>query len=291
VEKKAGKMRFGFHLSIAGGFSKVFERARKRSCETIQFFSRNPRGWKYGPLDEEEVSLFRSSLPSSGLSPVFLHMPYLPNLASKESKFYTRSIDSLAVELERAEMLGAQYLILHLGHRMGASEEEAIDAVCEGIDQSFKVRANPVILLLENTAGQGSEIGSTFEEIGKIIRGVGENERVGVCLDTAHAFEAGYDLSREDGLERTLESFDRQVGLNRLHLLHLNDSKTPLGSGADRHWHIGEGHIGLSGFRSLVNHPLLSPLPGIMETPRKDTVEDVKNMRVIRSLVEFQKSR
>jgi deoxyribonuclease-4 len=283
-------MRFGFHLSIAGGFSKVFERARKRGCETIQFFSRNPRGWKYGPLDEEEVKAFRSSLPSSGLFPVFLHMPYLPNLASKESKFYTRSVDSLAVELERAEQLGTQYLILHLGHRMGASEEEAIDAVCEGIDHAFRVRTSPVILLLENTAGQGSEIGSTFEEIGKIIRGVDQNERVGVCLDTAHAFGAGYDLSRKDGLERTLESFDRQVGLSRLHLLHLNDSKTPLGSGADRHWHIGEGHIGLNGFRSLVNHPLLSPLPGIMETPRKDTVEDVKNMRVIRSLVDFQRS-
>jgi len=290
VEKEAGEMRFGFHLSIAGGVSKVFERARKRGCETIQFFSRNPRGWKYGPLDEEEVSFFRSSLPSSGLFPVFLHMPYLPNLASRESKFYIRSMDSLVIELERAEQLGAQYLILHLGHRMEASEEEAIDAVCEGIDQAFEKRTSPVILLLENTAGQGSEIGSTFEEIGRIIRGVGENKRVGVCLDTAHAFEAGYDLSQKDGLERTLESFDRQVGLNRLHLLHLNDSKTPLGSGADRHWHIGEGHIGLDGFRSLVNHPLLNSLPGIMETPRKDTVEDVKNMRVIRSLVELPRS-
>lgn len=279
-------MRFGFHLSIAGGVSKVFERAKKRGCETIQFFSRNPRGWKYGPLDEEEVNAFRSSLPSSGLFPVFLHMPYLPNLASRESKFYTRSIESLVIELERAEQLGAQYLILHLGHRMEASEEEAIGAVCEGIQQAFGVRATPVILLLENTAGQGSEIGSTFEEIGKIIRGVGEKQQVGVCLDTAHAFEAGYDLSRKDGLERTLEAFDRHVGLSRLHLLHLNDSKTPLGSRADRHWHIGEGHIGLNGFRSLVNHPLLNSLPGIMETPRNDTVEDVKNMRVIRSLVE-----
>ena len=279
-------MRFGFHLSIAGGFSKVFERAGKRGCETIQFFSRNPRGWKYGPLDEEEVRRFRSTLPSSGLFPVFLHMPYLPNLASRTSKFYTRSVDSLVVELERAEQLGAHYLILHLGHRMEATKEEGIVAVCEGIGQALESRATPVILLLENTAGQGSEIGSTFEEIGKIIRRVGKDQRVGVCLDTAHAFEAGYDLSRKEGLEKVLESFDRHIGVSRLHLLHLNDSKTPLGSGADRHWHIGEGHIGLKGFRSLVNHPLLRSLPGIMETPRKDTVEDVRNMRVIRSLVE-----
>jgi deoxyribonuclease IV len=281
-------MRFGFHISIAGGFSKVFERAEKRGCETIQFFSRNPRGWKYSPLDEADVNHFRLSLPSSGLFPVFLHMPYLPNLASRASKFYTRSIDSLAMELERAEQLGAQYLIIHLGHRMEASVEEAIDAVCEGIHEAFEMRKNPVILLLENTAGQGSEIGSTFEEIGKILRGMVGDPRVGICLDTAHTFEAGYDLSRKDGLERTLESFDKQVGLTRLHLLHLNDSKTPLGSRADRHWHIGEGHIGLEGFRSLVNHPLLNHLPGIMETPRKDTVEDVKNMKVIRGLVEFQ---
>jgi deoxyribonuclease-4 len=280
-------MRFGFHLSIAGGFSKVFEKAGKRGCETIQFFSRNPRGWRYGPLDKEDVRLFRTTLPSSGLFPVFLHMPYLPNLASRASKFYARSVGSLITELERAEQLGAHYLILHLGHRMEATKEEAIDAVCEGLGHALESRTSPVILLLENTAGQGSEIGSTFEEIGKIIRGVEKNKRIGVCLDTAHAFAAGYDLSRKDGVEQALEFFDRHIGMSRLQLLHLNDSKTPLGSGADRHWHIGEGHIGLKGFRSLVNHPLLRSLPGIMETPRKDTVEDVKNMGVIRSLVEI----
>jgi len=145
---------------------------------------------------------------------------------------------------------------------------------------------NEVILLLENTAGQGTEIGSNFDQIKKIIEGVEENGRLGVCLDTAHTFEAGYDLSDKDGLERTLETFDQTVGLKQLHLLHLNDSKTPLGSRKDRHWHIGEGYIGLEGFRYLINHPLLRHLPGIMETPRKDTVEDLKNMEVIRDLVE-----
>ena len=145
---------------------------------------------------------------------------------------------------------------------------------------------NAVILLLENTAGQGTEIGYTFEQIKKIIEGVPDHERVGVCLDTAHSFEAGYDLSNKDGIERTLEAFDQTVGLKRLHLLHLNDSKTALGSRKDRHWHIGEGQIGREGFRYLVNHPSLNHLPGIMETPRKDTVEDLKNMKVIRSLVD-----
>lgn len=278
-------MRFGFHISISGGFSKVVEKAEIRSCETIQFFSRNPRGWKYGPLDNNDVETFRTSLQSSGLFPLFLHLPYLPNVASKVSKFYSRSIDSIVTDLERAEQLGASYLIIHIGHRMESSENEAIEAVAWAINQAFGRVRNSVVLLLENTAGQGTEIGYEFSQIKKIIEGVEERERIGICLDIAHAFESGYDLSNKDGIERTLESFDQVIGLKRLHLLHLNDSKTPLGSRKDRHWHIGEGYIGLEGFRWLVNHRLLKHLPGIMETPRKDTVEDLKNMKVIRSLV------
>ena len=279
-------MRFGFHISIAGGFSKVVERANARGCETIQFFSRNPRGWKYSPLNKKEVEEFRSSIQSSTLFPVFLHMPYLPNIASLKSKFYKRSIHSIATDLQRAEQLGAQYLIIHIGHRMESSEDQAIEAVSQGIDQAFEKVKNGVMLLTENTAGQGTEIGYNFNQIKNIIEGVHDHQRMGVCLDTAHSFEAGYDLSNKDGIERTLENFDQTIGLKRLYLLHLNDSKTPLGSRKDRHWHIGGGYIGLEGFRTLVNHPLLRRLPGIMETPRKDTVEDLKNMEVIRSLVE-----
>jgi len=278
-------MRFGFHISISGGFSKVVEKAEIRSCETIQFFSRNPRGWKYEPLDNNDVETFRISIQSSGLFPLFLHLPYLPNVASIDSKFYSRSIDSIVTELERAERLGVPYLIIHVGHRMQNSEDEAIEAVAQAINQAFDRARNPIILLLENTAGQGTEIGYRFEQIKKIMDGVQEVEKVGVCLDTAHSFEAGYDLSKKDEIERTIESFDQTVGLKRLHLFHLNDSKTPLGSRKDRHWHIGEGYIGLEGFQYLVNHPLLKHLPAIMETPRKDTVEDLKNMKVIRSLV------
>ncbi len=279
-------MRFGFHISIAGGFSKVVERAHARGCETIQFFSRNPRGWKYSPLKKKEVKAFRPSVQSSNLFPIFLHMPYLPNIASFKSKFYKRSIHSIATELQRAEQLAAQYLIIHIGHRMESSEDQAIDAVSQGIDQAFETVKNGVILLVENTAGQGTEIGYTFEQIKKIIEGVHDRQRMGVCLDTAHTFEAGYDLSHRNGIDHTLEKFDQTIGLKRLHLLHLNDSKTPLGSRKDRHWHIGEGYIGLEGFTHLINHPSLRHLPGIMETPRKDTVEDLKNMEVIRSLVE-----
>jgi deoxyribonuclease-4 len=278
-------MRFGFHISIAEGFSNVVERAKVRGCETIQLFSRNPRGWEYSLLGEKDLEEFRSSIKSSGLFPIFLHLPYLPNIASPKSKFYERSIHSITTDLQRAEQLGAQYLIIHIGHRLESSEDEAIEAVSQGINQAFVRVKNSVILLMENTAGQGTEIGYNFEQIHQIIEGVHDQKRMGVCLDTAHSFEAGYDLSNKEGIERTLTSFDKMIGLKRLHLLHLNDSKTPLGSRKDRHWHIGEGYIGLEGFRNLINHPLLKHLPGIMETPRKDTVEDLKNMKVIRSLV------
>jgi deoxyribonuclease-4 len=278
-------MRFGFHISIAGGFSKVAERANVRGCETIQFFSRNPRGWKYSPLNEKDVKAFRSSIQTSTLFPVFLHMPYLPNIASFNSTFYKQSIRSIATDLQRAEHLGAQYLIIHIGHRLESSEEESIKAVSQGIDRAFEMVKNEVILLMENTAGQGTEIGYQFDQIKKIIEGIHDPQRVGVCLDTAHSYEAGYDLSNKEGIEKTLKTIDQAIGLKRIHLLHLNDSKTPLGSRKDRHWHIGEGYIGLEGFRYLINHPLIKHLPGIMETPRKDTVEDLKNMEVIRSLV------
>jgi deoxyribonuclease-4 len=264
----------------------VVERAEVRGCETIQFFSRNPRGWKYDPLNKKEVRKFRVLIKSSDLFPIFLHLPYLSNVAARNSKYYRRSINSIVEDLKRAERLGAQYMIIHIGHRMESSEDQAIESVFKGINQAFERVKNSVLLLLENTAGQGTEIGYRFEQLRRIIDGVQEQKRVGVCLDTAHCFEAGYDLSKKDDIERTLESFDQTIGMEKLHLFHLNDSKTPLGSRKDRHWHIGEGYIGREGFRTLINHPLIKHLPGIMETPRKDTVEDLRNMEVIRSLVE-----
>ena len=172
-------MRFGFHISIAGGFSKVVERAEVRGCETIQFFSRNPRGWKFEPLDKKDVKQFRSLKESSALFPLFVHLPYLPNIASKDSKFYERSIQSIIVDLQRAEQIGAQYLIIHIGHRMKSSQEESIEAVFQGINQAFERVKNSITLLLENTAGQGTEIGYTLEQLERIISGIDEEKRIG----------------------------------------------------------------------------------------------------------------
>ncbi|MDY6862899.1 MAG: deoxyribonuclease IV [Thermodesulfobacteriota bacterium] len=278
-------MRFGFHISIGGGISKTVERANKKGCETIQIFSRNPRGWRYNPLDPLQVKKFRGDVNLSKIFPLFIHMPYLPNLASPKEDIYYKSIESLIEDLKRAEMMGASFLIIHSGNGMETDENDAINNIASGINKAFLKVENNVSLLLENNAGQGSEIGYSFSNIQSIIERVDQGERVGVCLDTAHAFAAGYDLSTRDGLNATLDEFDRLIGITKLHLIHLNDSKTPLGSRVDRHWHIGEGEIGIKGFENIVNHPLLIRLPGIMETPFTKDADDIKNMAVIRNLV------
>lgn len=278
-------MRFGFHISIAGGFSKVVGRAQEIGCETIQLFSRNPRGWKYGPLDDADVTQFRKDVDVAGIDPVVVHMPYLPNLAHSEGEHFSKSVDSLIEDLKRCQILGAQYLVTHVGKRMEASEDQGIQSVVKALNSAFKAVRNDVLVLLENTAGQGTEIGYTFDHIREIIDRVDHSERLGVCFDTAHGFEAGYNVATKNGLDKTLREFDEMIGLNRLRVIHLNDSKSPHGSRVDRHWHIGQGEIGREGFRLIVNHPKLKSLPGIMETPKKEEGDDKRNMKVIRELV------
>jgi len=278
-------VRFGFHVSISGGFSKVVERAVMRECETIQLFSRNPRGWRLTPLESNDVDVFRREIEQAGIFPVFVHMPYLPNLATSEPLLSSRSVEALSEDLTRAEALGSRFLILHVGSRKGIDQTEAIENVSKAINRGLSEIGNSVRILLENTAGMGSEVGSRFEEIGQMLERIEYPDRAGVCFDTAHAYEAGYDISTEEGLKIALAEFDQLVGLERIHVLHLNDSKTRLGSRVDRHWHIGEGLIGREGFRGIVNHPALRHLPAIMETPRIDAEDDIRNMRVARSLV------
>jgi deoxyribonuclease-4 len=278
-------MRFGFHIWISAGFSKVPELARKRRARTIQFFSHNPRTWTLSAIPEEEVKKFSEGVEALEIRPLFLHMPYLPNLATSRQDFYLKSIDALSKELERAEILGAQFLITHMGSRGEESEAESIERLIEAINDSLHRVQNMVSIVVENTAGQGRQIGYKFSQIKTVIDGVANKERIGVCLDTAHAFQAGYDLSHKDGLEKTLEEFERLIGFDKLKLIHLNDSKTPVGSRVDRHWHIGEGYIGNEGFKNIVNHPELFNFPGIMETPHKKEEDDIKNMSKIESLV------
>jgi len=277
-------MRLGFHVSIAGGFSKVIGRAERLGCQTIQIFSRNPRAWTSTPLDGEDVARYKKDLKRTKIYPVFVHLPYLVNLATRESRSYEPSLRVVADDLVRAETLSASYLIMHVGTRLGSDAQAAVSTLAESINLVLREVENRIILLLENTSGQGTQIGWRIEEIGAVIERVESQHRIGVCLDTAHAFGAGYDISHREGLEDTLTELDRSVGLEKLFLIHLNDTKVPLGSHKDRHWHIGRGFIGLEGFRNIVNHPCLSHLPGIMETPRKRDNDDLENMAVTQRL-------
>lgn len=277
-------MRFGFHVSIAGGLARAFEKAASLGCETMQIFTSNPRGWRAAGLDQDDVAKFREGMKRSGISPVFAHMPYLANLASSGTSAQ-RSAEMLRQQLERCRVLGIRYLIAHVGKAMGAAEKQALQNVATNLNPVLANSSSRVMLLLENTAGMGSEVGYRFVQIAMIIDMVEMKDRVGFCLDTAHSFAAGYDWRTRQGTDSALKELDSTIGLGRLHVLHLNDSKSGCGSRIDRHWHIGKGEIGNSGLRNIVNHPLLSHLPAVMETPRHTPEDDPMNMRSVRRLV------
>lgn len=279
-------VRIGFHISISGGFVKAVERAQILGCRTMQIFTRSPRGWdSFRPIDPTEASLFRSALVHSDIDPLVVHMPYLPNLASPNEILYERSMTAMMDELERAGKLGAPYLVLHVGHRGNSPEEKAFSRVATAINRACNAVSGSTIVLLENTAGQGTEVGSRFGHLARIIDIVENKDRIGVCLDTAHAWGAGYDLATSAGIADTMEEFNRVLGWDRLRLIHLNDAKAARGAGIDRHDHIGQGFIGLDGFRLLLRHPRLSQLPFIMETPRRSEGDDRENMKVVRGLL------
>ena len=278
-------MRFGFHISIKGGFRNVPKRAINLHCDTIQFFSRSPRSWKYSVIEEKDVEIFKEKIKEYNIYPVFLHLPYLPNFATSKDDLYQHSISFLKDELIRADLLGVKYVIIHPGSSTGLSIKDALTRVVNAINIVFSEVNNNTEILIENTAGQGTEIGKNFDEIKKINEGVDQGGRIGVVLDTAHLFEYGYEINTEEGINRTLDEFNEKIGREKLRLLHLNDSKTPLGSRKDRHWHIGEGEIGKDGFSLIINHPYLRDLPGIMETPRRSLEDDFRNMKRIKDLV------
>jgi len=276
-------MRFGFHVSIAGGLKNVMTRAHQRRCETIQLFSRNPRGWKCRPLDEEDIAIFKKELAGHEIWPVFVHLPYLINLATPQKTLFRKSLNALTLDLERCAAIGAPFLIMHVGSCPDVAS--GLERISKGITRAFSKVKNNVMILLENTAGSGNELGHTFEQLKTVIDRVEPSERTGVALDTAHAFAAGYDLRTKKAVARTFADFDRVIGLKRLHLLHLNDSKYERGSHKDRHWHIAKGKIG-SGMYHILHCPLLKDLPFIMETPRTNLKEDIMNMKKVRLLLD-----
>lgn len=274
----------GVHVSIAGAISKAVGRASAAGCDTFQIFSRNPRGWAFRDLDPAEVILFRKELDASRLFPAVDHMPYLPNLATMNPEFAEKSGITLAAELSRCGTLGIPYLVTHLGHYGEEGIEAGRHRVSGMINSALEEVDNPVILLLENTAGEKNGVGSRFEDIAAVMEGIEKPSRVGFCFDTCHAFGAGYDLRSFNGIEDTLNRFDEILGLRELRLVHLNDSKGDLGSGLDRHEHIGLGYIGEEGFLRILSHEVFRNLPLICETPVDERRDDAGNIRKVREL-------
>ena len=279
-------MRLGFHCSVGKGLKNTIEEAVALKCETIQIFSRSPRSWYRREFDKKELAEFKKSLKEKNLYPLVVHMLYLPNLASCDKKLYKKSVDVLIDELKRCRILGAQYLVIHPGRYSTGDFETGIKNIIAAINFAFsKVPSgrSEEMLLLENLAGGKTDIGWRFEELRRIIDNIKEKNRIGVCLDTCHLFAAGYEIS-ENGFDKTVNEFDKVVGLDYLKLLHLNDSKNGIGSKIDRHTHIGAGDIGLEGFRAVVNHPKIKNLPGILETPQNNLTDNTENIKKLRDL-------
>jgi len=279
------RQRIGLHLPIAGGLQNALLKAQALSCDTVQIFSRNPRGWMARPLTDEEVERFRAVRAETGISPVVIHCNYLVNLAAANPEILEKSRASFREEIERGIQLGADYLVVHPGSARGSCEADGI-RVCQ---ESLKIACDKLELgsfriLLENTAGQGECIGHRFEHLGEIIDNCPELG-LGVCLDTAHAFTAGYDVREEDGLFATIESLERNVGSGKVRAVHFNDSKAEYNSRVDRHWHIGEGHIGRAALCRIAQHPKLSHAAFLLETPQDAPGDDARNLEALRSFV------
>jgi deoxyribonuclease-4 len=261
-------MLLGAHVPTAGGVPEAPGNGRSIAATAIQIFTRNQRQWKAKPMTRREAGAFRDALGGSGVQAVLSHASYLINLASVVPDFLTRSRQTLVEELRRCHALGIPFAVVHPGAHMGAGDAEGVAAVARSLDHVLRrTRGGSAIPVLEITAGQGSCVGCSFEQLAAILERVREPARVGVCLDTCHMLAAGYDITTERGYEETFARFDRVVGLSRLKAIHLNDSRKPLGSRVDRHAPIGKGFLGLKTFARFVNDPRLAGVPMVLETP------------------------
>lgn len=276
--------RLGLHVSIAGGIEKAADRAQDLGCTAMQIFSRNPRGWNPAPLLPESIRIFKEKITERAIDPVVVHTPYLLNLASGDRVLYRRSVEALSEDLRRAELLGARFVVTHLGSLGAGSPAEGHRQVIKALKEVSQARSS-VMLLLENSAGAGRTVGSSLEELGKIIEEAGRDCRLGFCFDTCHIFAAGYDFRSEEQSRGLAKEIDRTVSLARLKVLHLNDCKGPLGARRDRHQHIGKGEIGLLGFRNLLRQEALRKVPLILETPKDKPGDDRRNLSRIRALL------
>jgi len=284
-------MRIGVHCSIAHGLLGALEEAENLHCQTIQFFTRSPRVWNRRKIDNLEIrgdyfKKFKERQKFLDIYPLTLHTPYLPNLCSQDKKLYQHSLKVFIEDLEYAGLLGADYLTFHPGsYSEGSTSEEGGKRLSNALNLILKKIKNKVVILIENTSGGGRKIGWNFQEIGSVIEKIKEKRRIGICFDTCHAYAAGYEISTREGLKKTVDEIDEFIGLDKIKLLHINDSKKPLGSKIDRHEHLGKGYIGLEGFRLILNHPVFKNLPAILETPKKNPSADKRNLTILRNLI------
>lgn len=280
-----GRPRIGLHTGIAGGLHNALLKAQTLGADTVQIFSRNPRGWKARPLEDEEIEQFKRVRAETGVTPVVIHANYLINLAAADAGVREKSIASFREEVERGLALGADYLVVHPGSARGACEEDGIRTCAESLKAACAgLELGPFRILLENTAGQGECIGHRFEHL-REIDALCPDLNLGVCLDTAHAFTAGYDIREPEGLSAALDALDANVRLANVLAVHFNDSKAAYNSRVDRHWHLGQGHIGAEALRRVASHPRLAHAAFLLETPADETCDDACNLEALRSFV------
>jgi len=280
-------LALGAHMSAAGGADLAITRAAELQMDSCQLFTKNANQWNAKPLDPAVVERFHERKEDSGVTNLVAHDSYLINIASPDPAAWEKSRNALFLELERCDLLGVPYLVSHPGAHMKSDLDEALERVSHAINRINDERPEgSTSVLIETTAGQGTCLGRSFEEIAAIIAGVEDKSRIGVCFDTCHVFAAGYDLRDAENYAATIKQFDDVIGLQWLKVVHLNDSKKGLGSNVDRHTHIGEGELGLEAFRLLMNDPRFEGLPGVLETPKGDNdEEDARNMATLRGLV------
>ena len=274
-------MQVGCHVSASGSIDKSVDNAVVRDCSAFQIFTRSPRSWHAKDLTKEVIDAFKSKLKDSKIDrfATCAHMPYLPNLATPKDDAFEKSVNTLINEVERCAQLGIPYLVTHLGSHLGTGEEAGIKKLVEALTKAGQTK-NDVMILLENTAGQKNSVGSDFKQLGEIFKQLKPGKKFGVCLDTCHAFVAGYDLRTADKVKETFKEFDKHVGIENLKILHLNDARGEIGCNLDRHYHLGLGGIGEEGIKSVVKFANKKKIPIILETPIDDDRDDFENVKI-----------
>ena len=274
-------MQVGCHVSASGSIDKAVDNAVERNCTAFQIFTRSPRSWHAKELTKEVIDAFKSKLKDSKIDrfAICAHMPYLPNLATPKDDAFEKSVNTLVSEVERCAQLGIPYLVTHLGSHLGTGEEAGIKRLVDGLTKAGQTK-NDVMILLENTAGQKNSVGSDFQQLGEIFKQLKPEKKFGVCLDTCHAFVAGYDLRTKEKVKETFKEFDKHVGIENLKILHLNDARGEIGCNLDRHYHLGLGGIGKEGITSVVKFANKKKIPIILETPIDDDRNDFENVKI-----------